>query len=242
MSSTNATQDSGKPAASGGGAAGGTPAADASAKGAAGAGAGSADGKKTSLIEDAAGGDAGKGGNDGKGAEGQGQKDAAAKAAGAEGELVLKLPEGAQVPKEYVEQFTAALKGVEGITPEIGNKLIALDLKRQTDATENAVKAWETINDGWVDEITKDKEFGGDKLPVTKANLARALAKYPDGKQVAKDLVEHGVQNIPSLVRLIARYGAAMSEDTSGGTKGGNPATATTHEEKLAKRYNKVKR
>lgn len=239
MTAANETQNSGTPAASGGNAAGGTPAANA---GAGNAGSGAEGAKpKVSLIEDAANaGDAGKGVKDGKAEGEQGQKGAADKA-GADGELVLKLPEGVKAPKEYVEQFTAALKGVKGVTPELGSELMRLDLARQNEAADNAVKSWEAINTAWENEIKNDKEFGGDKLPETKANLARALSKFPEGRQVAKDLVEHGVQNLPSLVRLIARYGAAGKEDNSGGNKGGgNPADAQmSRDEKLARRYNK---
>lgn len=255
MSSTAATQTSttGTPAASGGasGATGGQSATDSSpAAGAAGAtkseAGGADDGKqRTSVL--------GEGGADGKsasaGAEGKKEGDGQGQA-GAAGELEIKLPDGLKIDAEQLAAFTGVAKDAAkeaGLTngeqvSKLLSKIATWDAERQAKAASDMVASWEKQDDGWVAELQKDPEIGGEKFDASKMAAQRAVRRF-GGDELRRDLIHHGIGNLPSLVRAFAKIGLAIGEDTTtgGGAGAGKTAGApVTREERAVAFYDSI--
>lgn len=255
MSSNAGTQDSntGTPAASGGagGAAGGQSATDSNAAGTSGGtnGAGGADGKRSSALVDGDPDKSGDAGASGKEGDGQGQRGAEGeKPKGSEGELEVKLPDGAQIDAAVLETFKGVAKdaakeaGLDmAAASKFASKLAAWQLEQQAKAVADQVAAWEKQDDGWAAELKNDPAIGGDKLKATQVAATRAV-RFFGGQPLVDDLIAHGIGNLPSLVRAFAKIGAGMAEDqtTSGGSGGAGQPAKLSREEKAVAFYKKI--
>lgn len=129
----------------------------------------------------------------------------------------LTAPEGyavdPEVEKEF-RQFAADNK----MSPEVVGKLKDFQIKmieKQTEQHAQTVTAWGN-------ELKKDKEIGGQNLPVATANARAAMKEFfpPEAREI---LNKTGLGNHPAMVKGMARIGAAMGE---GKTVGGNPTTS----------------
>jgi hypothetical protein len=82
--------------------------------------------------------------------------------------------------------------------------------------------AYKALYTTWGDDLKADKEFGGEKLPETLAAAKKALRVFASPEERAfLDSTPFG--NNPILVRILARAGAKISED-SFVAGAGNPA------------------
>lgn len=152
------------------------------------------------------------------------------------GELVLTLPEGVEANADQVAAFTA-IATENKLSNEQFSALAAWDVQRQQEAEAAAVKAWEDRDAAYVKALQSDPDIGGDKLEASVVAAKSALRKF-GGEQLAKDLAELGIGNLPSLVKTFASLGLADAEDNSGGSDGGGGAERT-REQRLADLYDK---
>ena len=223
-----------------GGAPGGDGGGDAGAAGGGGAGGagdqgGDAGGQQNAGGEGDKGGDgagdkgAPAGGNKGQGGDqsilgGAPQPGADGAKGGGDGQpqpIEITLPEGAHVDE-------AVLGGFKEVAQKVG-----LDSAKATEIAswyaaeqQKTAKAWaegETpIQKGWKDQLAKDPDFGGDKLPDTVLAARRVVEAY--GGQAAREaFTELGIGNHPVIVRMLARIGRSMGEDSGVGGSGGSP-------------------
>lgn len=81
---------------------------------------------------------------------------------------------------------------------------------------------WSTQQSKWLEEVQKDSELGGDKLPNVKQTVARVLdnTELSDpGFRAALDF--SGMGSNPAVVRTLYRWAARLTE--GGAVSGGDP-------------------
>jgi len=149
-------------------------------------------------------------------------------------EYTLALPTGAVLEASAIERTTAFAKAT-GLSPAAAqhalnhaNAEVAADRAQQKAAQAEAFKTMATKT--WVEEIRADATFGGEKYLTTVEEVKRAADRFlTDADRVV--LNQTGWGNHPLLVKMFARIGQAMKNDTfvQGGASGGGvkPDAAT---------------
>lgn len=135
------------------------------------------------------------------------------KAGGAEVELKLTVPEGAEdlVSQAQLDYFAEVAKASKW-SPE--------DAQAELTAHVDREKARITAqSERWATETKADTEVGGDNLSTTQRNVKAALDRFlpetePDGKLFRTALNAGGYGNWRPFVKLLNRIGKAMGEDS----------------------------
>lgn len=142
--------------------------------------------------------------------------DAGVAGAGAAAELELKLPDGFKADDARVTAFKATAKEL-GLDSAKAQKLFDLYATQQAESLKVAEAEGQKLHQGWLDAQKGDAEIGGEKLPASINNARRAIAKYGT-PELRAFLNDTGVGDHPELLRFVSRVGAAMREDSVGGT------------------------
>jgi hypothetical protein len=134
----------------------------------------------------------------------------------------FEVPEGMELDAKATEQFTEIAKDLK-LPQEAAQKLVSLyasQLKAQHEVHAETVK-------GWTAEVKADKEIGGDNLPATMAAAQKVMSQFAS-PALKEYLDATGLGNHPELVKMVAKIGKAMSEDTfvKGGTSTGAERSA----------------
>lgn len=155
-------------------------------------------------------------------------------AAGAE--LEVTLPDGVQVEAKTLDAFKALAKEA-GLTSESASKFVAMYAEQAKAAAETQMAAFRKQADDWEQQLLADKEFGGQNLKASQANLERARAMSPEAKALMTALDSYGLGNLPDAVRFFNKYGASLAEDTTSGptAKGFKHPANESPMEKLAR-------
>ena len=123
----------------------------------------------------------------------------------------FKLPDGASVDGEQLEQATALFKEA-GLPHEQAQKFIDLALSREQAAATRGVQAFVDLQTKWVSEIKADPEIGGTKFEASMASASRAIDRLGvPGLKEALNLT--GAGNNPAIVKAFVRLGQMVSED-----------------------------
>lgn len=140
------------------------------------------------------------------------QTDEDAKPQGAPEKYEFTAPDGAELDTEAVAAFEPIAKELN-LTNEQAQKLVDLYGTRLSQAVEAQQEAWQKQLDAWVTDVKSDKEIGG-KAFDQQVNFAKtAINKF--GTDALKQALDStGFGNHPELVRVFARIGKAMAEDT----------------------------
>lgn len=141
----------------------------------------------------------------------------------------FKAPEGMQLDKTALDEFTAVAKELK-LAPEAAQKAVDVAVKMQ----QRQIEAHTKQVDAWAEEVSTGKTAdgkdlpehlrvpGGDKLPETLATCKKAMALGPpELKQLLND---SGFGNHPAIVKFMHTVGKALSEDRF--IPGGAPNTA----------------
>lgn len=147
----------------------------------------------------------------------EGEKSEEDKPQGAPEKYEFTAPEGVTLNAEAVAEFEPIAREMN-LTNEQAQKLVEL----QTKIVQKQQQQWDQTVDSWVTAIKSDQEIGGEALSKNIALAQRALSEFgtPELK-AALDTTRMG--NHPELVRVFARIGKAMAEDTFvGGNKPSN--------------------
>lgn len=169
-------------------------------------------------------GDAGDGakpdGEQGKADDKQGDKGEAK--TGAPESYDFKAPEGVeQLDSQLVETFTPLAKEL-GLSNDQAQKLVDLAPQIQQRMAQQQAEAWGKQLEAWVGEVKADRDIGGDNLPATMASAQKVMQQFGTPELKAA-LEQTGMGNHPELVRLFAKVGKAMGEDSfvAGGKSSG---------------------
>lgn len=138
----------------------------------------------------------------------EGEKPADEKPQGAPERYEFTAPEGVTLDQEAVAAFEPIAKDLN-LTNEQAQKLVGL----QAQFVQKQHEAWNATVENWVTEIKGDKEIGGQAMDASIKHAQRAITQFgtPELK-AALDTTRIG--NHPELVRVFARIGKAMAEDT----------------------------
>lgn len=105
-----------------------------------------------------------------------------------------------------------------------GGEIIASRLAAAQEAGLAAnVAAFNTTIVDWGNQVKADAEMGGDKLPVTLANVSKAIDTFGDA-QTRDALILTGAGNHPAVIRFLSKIGSLAGDPT--GLTSGKPAGA----------------
>lgn len=125
----------------------------------------------------------------------------------------FKAPEGVeQLDTQLVETFTPLAKEL-GLSNEQAQKLVDLAPQLQQRMVQQQAEAWGKQLEAWVGEVKADKDIGGNNLPATMASAQKVMQQFGTPELKAA-LEQTGMGNHPELVRLFAKVGKAMGEDS----------------------------
>lgn len=141
----------------------------------------------------------------------------------------FKAPEGFEIDTKFVEQVTPVLKDL-GLTQDQANKLFDIYAKHSAESADAPYREYETLRQGWRDEITKDRALGdgqGNLSVEAKKNIDTAISAIGDAKAIdafkaAMDLT--GAGDNPAFVRAMNAIGKALGEGTNVRGSGPSPA------------------
>lgn len=162
---------------------------------------------------------------DGKAADG----DAAAKGA-PEAYEDFTLPEGATLAAEVLDEAKGLAKELD-LSQDQAQRVVGLLAKASAEsgktadsaATQRQVDAVKTVVDGWIDEIRKDKDIGGDKLTESLAQ-AREAMEATTTPQLRELLKRSGLGNNVHVIKHFLQIAPAFRSDKhldSGAQPGG---------------------
>lgn len=137
-----------------------------------------------------------------------------------DGKYDLKMPDGVELDAELAEALGPDFKDL-GLTNAQAQKLVDKYIATQAEKSAKSEQNWENLQQQWIADAKADKEIGGAKWDQTVALSRRAM-----GKLGSPDLHEYfrqtGFGNHPEVIRLMAKVGVMISEDSpaNGGAGG----------------------
>ena len=132
----------------------------------------------------------------------------------------LAAPEGFEkLDDDAVAAATPVFKEL-GLSNEQANKLmpVAGEFAKKIIAERDQQFLGQILQQrkGWLEEAKADKEIGGTNWDTSLQSAARVLDQlgFPKGSPLRVSLDESGYGNNPELIRLMARVGKAIGEDS----------------------------
>lgn len=131
---------------------------------------------------------------------------------------MITLPDGMVMDEVMLGALAPAMKEA-GITGKQANTLAAAFAAQRQAEVEN----WGKTVGQWAKDAQVDPEIGGVNWDATKANSQKFIAQF--GTPALKEYLNAtGAGNHPELIRIMAKAGAAISEDTPTSHNQGGPA------------------
>lgn len=129
-----------------------------------------------------------------------------------DGKYALTMPEGVEVDQELLDALGPKF-AAKKLTVREAQELTDEYVKINTARAQKRMEDWGKTISGWADTAKKDEEIGGDKWDSTVQASQRAVNKLgtPGLKQY---LNASGGGNHPELIRIFAKVGAMISEDS----------------------------
>lgn len=122
----------------------------------------------------------------------------------------LKAPEGLEIDQALGNEFVTLLNDQNLSRSDLANKLIELQSKALTTASEKSSQEFVQLQEQWRNEVMADPEVGGSKWNGTQSSIAKLLDAYGDEKtRLAFDVT--GAGNNPDVVRFLAKVGNALA-------------------------------
>jgi hypothetical protein len=122
----------------------------------------------------------------------------------------LKAPEGLEIDQALGNEFVILLNDQNLSRSDLANKLIELQSKALTTASEKSSQEFVQLQEQWRNEVMADSEIGGSKWNGTQSSIAKLLDAYGDEKtRLAFDVT--GAGNNPDVVRFLAKVGNALA-------------------------------
>lgn len=128
----------------------------------------------------------------------------------------FKAPEGLAYTEATTKAFADVAKEA-GLSQEAAQTIYS---KMGTFLAQKQAADVAAVHDAWAAAAKGDKEIGGDKLDATVADAKAAVQRF-GGDAATRALNETGLGNHPEIIRMMARIGRAIKEDTlEGAAKG----------------------
>ena len=139
----------------------------------------------------------------------------------------FSLPEGFEPNSDTIGEFKELAKELD-LSQETAQKLIAMQIKVQTQFQEAQIAEWDKVQKKWEDSARNDKEYGGKSFETNLGFAKTALDKFASD-EFRETLEETGMGNHPELIRFLVNIGKGIGEDDvmKDGTKPGGDKTAS---------------
>lgn len=138
----------------------------------------------------------------------------------------LKAPEGYPISEGGLKDLNALCKDAK-LTREQGEAVLKY--------MHSNYAAWQDSQFAqvakWAEEARADKDFGGDKFDANVADAKRGLATFDTDGSIRAMLEETGYGSHPAVLKIFARVGKALGEDSLHHSTGG------ASEKPLAERF-----
>lgn len=131
----------------------------------------------------------------------------------------LQAPEGFTLDAKMVEAASPVFKEL-GLSNEQANKLVPVAAQFAQQIADNLnqqiISQVQADRKAWLDTAKSDPEIGGANWEKTIATGAQALDRlgYTKGSSFRNLLDESGLGNHPEMIRMFAKVGKAISEDS----------------------------
>jgi hypothetical protein len=135
----------------------------------------------------------------------------------------FKVPEGHEISEDTSKEINSLFKDLN-LSQDQGQKLIDYYTKTNQEAFDAPFKAWEDVQERWINEVKLDPEMGH-KLPEIKATIGKAIDGLNDPKlgtafREAMDFT--GAGNNPAFIKAFWRLAQSVTE--GGHVAGGGPS------------------
>jgi len=124
----------------------------------------------------------------------------------------LKLPEGLQLPKDSVEKI-ASYAREQGFSKDKAQELLNLKADMVNDMIAAQQESYSKTREEWVSQVKNDQEIGGNNFKQSIDHAQRALKQFASDEFI-KTLNETGYGDHPEVVRVFARIGKMIGNDT----------------------------
>jgi hypothetical protein len=131
---------------------------------------------------------------------------------GAPDKYDLKMPDGTALDEAALADLEPVARELN-LTNEQAQKLAETYANRMQQDLQRQQENWKRTTEEWVGAIKADKEIGGQNFDVSVRHAQAALNKFGSAELRAQ-MDATGMGNHPELVRVFARIGKAMAEDT----------------------------
>jgi hypothetical protein len=122
------------------------------------------------------------------------------------------FPEGVELDKQVFEAFEPIARELK-LTNEGAQKLADFYLSTRKSEVEAHAAAWSDQLKQWEVQVKADKEMGGSKFESSIA-AARSVVKKFGSPELYEAFDTMGFGNHPELVRIFARIGAVIKDDS----------------------------
>ena len=147
------------------------------------------------------------------GNKGDGQTDNKdAKPEGPPEKYEFKLPDGMELDQQALAKFDPIARELN-LNNEQAQKLADIYAERMAATVQDQQKQWSDTLGKWVSDMKADKEIGGEQFDTNVRHAQSAITKFGT-PELKSALDTYGMGNHPELVRVFARIGKAMAEDT----------------------------
>lgn len=124
----------------------------------------------------------------------------------------LKVPDGMTLDEAALAEFDPIARELN-LSNEQAQKLADVYSKRMAEVAQKQQESWKETTAKWVDDVKADKEIGGQNLDTSVRHAQAALTKFGT-PELRAQMDATGMGNHPELVRVFARIGKAMAEDS----------------------------
>lgn len=124
----------------------------------------------------------------------------------------LKAPKDSLLDTAAVDAIKAFAKE-KGLSAEQAQAMLERESANVASFVEQQEQARDQMRSSWLEQTKTDKEIGGEQFNAN-AELAKRVVEKFGTDEFKKALDESGLGNHPELVRILARIGKAMGNDT----------------------------
>lgn len=124
----------------------------------------------------------------------------------------LKIPENSKLSSKSLERIADYAKK-QGLTNEKAQELVELEAQAKAEFESNQLVELEKQRDAWVSQVKSDQEIGGDNFNQSIEYAKRAIKQFGT-ESFIKGLNETGYGDHPEVVRLFARIGKLIGDDS----------------------------
>lgn len=142
----------------------------------------------------------------------------------------IKLPEGFTANEPLLGEFLTIANELK-LPVDVAQKLVDLQTKLTTQASEAGSKAYGELQTRWQDEVRNDPQIGGQKLEENLSHVAKLIDRFGGDKALAirEAFAETGAGNNPAIVRFMIALAKEHAEPSPvSGKPSSSPADAAS--------------